>query len=171
MIRERDEKYYLERKFILPEILKSILKRGIIDDDSVWYNKKDFNFSSEDYIENWNFLMDLDTREDKSSNIKDMVFLIERSYFEIDNIKFMLNVMSGQGSIFSFYLDGKFKDVFFEERFKIELSMDYSELEFPNWIQKQIKEYNDLEKAMDKFFVSEDGQKFIKSLGSKIDGI
>ncbi len=162
MIPEKDETYYNSRKFILPEILKSLWKKGVIANDSVWYHKENYNFSQDDFLENWNFLMSFDTREDKSSNIKNMKWPEERSYFEINDFKFILCVVSGQGSIF--YFCESSIETLFDEQFQITLSMDYLELEFPNWIQREIEQHENLKKAMAEYMKTDKGKELIELL-------
>lgn len=130
---------------------------GSINSESVQYHPGDYSFSYEDYIETWNFIFDLDTRENKSSTIKDLEWPEERSYFQILDHEFILNVVSGQGSIFSFH--EPYDKIPFVEDCKIIVHMGDLEERFPIWIQKQIKEHERFDKAMKEFWKSEEGKK------------
>lgn len=156
----RDEKYYLDRKFILPDILKFLLKEGIFNDQDVAYFPENFTFSFEDFLETFNFIQEQDKRENLSENLNE-TWPTERSYFEIDNIKFMIDAMSGQGTICSFILDGELEKVLFQEKFKIDLNMDFLEIEFPNWIQEKIKRNDEMKKAFNEVMNMPEHKKWI----------
>lgn len=87
-------------------IIDSVLAKGHVDQDEVWYQKEKFSYNSDDFREFCQWMMD--TFPARRINIKEtfpeyiIYFKYKSPNYLFDNI-FKLRLLIGQGSCFTLY--------------------------------------------------------------------
>ncbi len=155
---------YSKVKYIVPELLNFLRANKDIDGEGLMYFSERYPFNFDDFYGNFLFLNSLDKFHDVD---KGQFENEEKGYFIVDDLKFIISTLCGQGCISSIHLPNPRNKYWkFKREYANVLQLEGLEKEFKKWKKEEIRSQKNLQKA----FQSPKMKKIFKDLAIYLRG-